>query len=92
MLYVDNDRNVMFISEAGTEQAFGFGGVVGQEPPADQPTWHRSCEGGACIEAAATGENVILRSSVAPEAILTFTRSEWQEFLAGAKLGQFDGV
>ncbi len=63
-----------------------------QEPPADQPTWHRSCEGGACIEAAAKGESVILRSSVAPEAILTFTRAEWQEFLAGAKRGHFDGV
>ena len=62
------------------------------EPPADQPIWQRSCESGACIEAAAKGESVILRSSVAPEAILAFTRAEWQEFLAGAKQGHFDGV
>lgn len=82
----------MFISEAGTERAFGFRGVVVQEPPADQPTWHRSCEGGACIEAAAAGENVILRSSVAPGATLICTRSEWEEFLTGAKRGRFDSV
>jgi len=32
----------------------------------------------------------MVRSSTAPEITLTLTRIEWQEFLAGAKQGQFD--
>lgn len=34
----------------------------------------------------------MVRSSVASEAILTLTRAEWQEFLAGAKQGLFDDL
>jgi Domain of unknown function (DUF397) len=34
----------------------------------------------------------MVRSSIAPEATLTLTRTEWQEFLAGAKQGLFDRV
>ncbi len=32
----------------------------------------------------------MVRSSTSPEITLTLTRTEWQEFLAGAKQGQFD--
>lgn len=32
----------------------------------------------------------MVRSSAAPEAAVTLTRAEWQEFLAGAKQGLFD--
>jgi hypothetical protein len=66
------------------------GGVVGQEPAADQPAWHRQCDSGACVEIAVQGEAVMVRSSAAPEATLTLTLPEWQEFLAGAKRGLFD--
>jgi hypothetical protein len=66
------------------------GGVVGQEPAADQTAWHRQCDSGACVEIAAQSEAVMLRSSAAPKATLTLTRAEWEEFLAGVKKGLFD--
>lgn len=67
------------------------GGTVGDEA-AGEPTWQagRPCEGGACVEIAAVGEAVIVRSSVNPGLTLTITRTEWREFLAGAKEGLFD--
>jgi hypothetical protein len=34
----------------------------------------------------------MVRSSAVPEATVTFTRAEWQEFLVGAKQGLFDGL
>ncbi len=34
----------------------------------------------------------MVRSSAVPEATITFTRTEWHEFLAGAKQGLFDGL
>jgi Domain of unknown function (DUF397) len=54
--------------------------------------WYRcSCDGGACVEVAATGDIVIVRSSADPDGTpVTLTRDEWQAFLAGAKEGVFD--
>jgi hypothetical protein len=63
---------------------------VGQEPVAGQPTWHRRCDSGACVEIAVEGEAVMVRSSTAPEAIIIFAPGEWQKFLAGTKQGLFD--
>ncbi len=59
---------------------------------AGEPTWHagRPCEAGNCVEIAAQGETIMVRSSVSPDLTLTLTRAEWQEFLAGAKEGLFD--
>jgi hypothetical protein len=65
---------------------------VGQEPAADQPIWHRKCDGGACVEIAVQGEVVMIRSSAVPESTLALTRAEWREFLAGAKQGLFDSL
>ena len=63
---------------------------MGQEPTADQPTWHRQCDSGACVEIAVQGEAVMVRSSMAPKATITLTRDEWREFLIEAKQGLFD--
>jgi hypothetical protein len=52
--------------------------------------WHRTCEGGACAEVAARGDVIMLRSSLSPDAIVTLTRDEWRDFLAGAKDGRLD--
>lgn len=38
------------------------------------------------------GELVMVRSSVAPEAILTLARAEWDAFLTGARDGRFDDL
>lgn len=80
----------MFISEAETMPACQIGDIVGQEPAADPLTWHRSCESGACVEIAVRGEVMMIRSSTARDAVITLTRAEWLEFLAGAKKGLFD--
>ena len=82
----------MFTSEAGTEPACQVGGVVGQKPAPDQLTWHRRCENGACVEIAVQGEAVMVRSSTAPEAMITLTRAEWREFLTEARQGLFDSL
>lgn len=68
----------------------GFGGVVGNGSATPQLTWRRSCESGACVEIAVQGEAVMMRSSQIPEAIVSFTRAEWQEFLVQAKQGLLD--
>jgi hypothetical protein len=55
--------------------------------------WHRgqSCDGGACVEIAAVGDTVLVRSSEDPHVVpLTLSRSEWQQLLADAKGGAFD--
>jgi hypothetical protein len=58
-----------------------------------QPTWHaRQCESGACVEMAVQDDSVMLRSSVAPEAILMLARAEWDAFLEGARDGLFDDL
>jgi predicted secreted Zn-dependent protease len=53
----------------------------------------RTCEGGACIKVAREGEFVIIGNTSKPEGpVSEFTIDEWRQFLAGAKLGDFDGI
>jgi len=54
--------------------------------------WHkgRPCDGGSCVEIAAAGEEVLLRSTESPEVLVTLSRGEWRDFLADAKEGRFD--
>ena len=67
------------------EEALGHGSAV-------ELTWHMGipCETGGCVEVAIGDEEVLLRSSVAPEVIVALSRAEWRTFLAGAKEGRFD--
>jgi len=70
-------------------------GAVVDGRPTDELTWHRGkpCDGGACVEAAALDEAVLLRSSLSPDgATLTLSRDEWHEFIVAAKAGHFDAV
>jgi hypothetical protein len=67
------------------------GVTVGKGSSREQPVWYaRQCESGACVEVAVQGESVMVRSSVAPGAILTLARAEWDAFLKGARDGLFD--
>lgn len=55
--------------------------------------WQRSsaCESGACVEVAITDNAVMVRNSANPDDMLaTKSHSEWQEFLAAVKDGNFD--
>lgn len=57
--------------------------------------WHvsRTCEGGQCIKVARQGEFVLIGNTSKPEGpVSEFTTDEWRQFLAGAKLGDFDGI
>lgn len=57
--------------------------------------WYQDkrCESGACVEVAAVGDSVMVRSSANQEGTpVTLSRDEWREFLAGVKAGTFDRV
>lgn len=58
----------------------------------DDLTWHRGrpCEDGACVEIAVEGGEVLVRSSLNRGRLISLSRDEWREFLAGAKEGWFD--
>ena len=50
--------------------------------------WRRSshCESNACVEIAVDGDHVLMRRSTDPDGpILSFTRSEWDAFIAAVK-------
>ncbi len=71
-----------------------IGGVVsgGTE---DKPSWRvaRHCESGACVQIGTSGESVLVSSSADPDSLyVAFSRQEWQEFVAGVKEGEFDGL
>lgn len=53
----------------------------------------RTCEGGACVMVARDGDSVVFGNTSQPEGpVFAYTRAEWKEFLAGAKLGDFDDI
>lgn len=62
--------------------------------PAAKLAWHRGrkCDGGACVEVAAQGQKVLVRNSGDPATMFQVSRDEWQEFVAGVKDGDFDGL
>jgi hypothetical protein len=53
----------------------------------------RTCDGGQCIKVARKGESVVIGNTNNPRGpVSEFTVEEWRHFLAGAKLGDFDGI
>lgn len=48
------------------------------------------CEQGSCVEVSYGKELVAVRNSEIPGEVIWFTREEWNAFLAGARLGEFD--
>ncbi len=57
--------------------------------------WHtsRACDGGACVGVARRGDVVIMGNTNNPAApVHEFSTEEWRDFLAGVKLGDFDGI
>jgi hypothetical protein len=53
----------------------------------------RTCDGGACVGVARRGEVVLIGNMNDPDGpISEFTADEWRQFLAGIKLGDFDGI
>ena len=53
----------------------------------------RTCDSGACVGIARRGDVVLIANTNAPDgAVSEFTVDEWRQFLAGAKLGDFDDI
>lgn len=53
----------------------------------------RTCESGACVGVARRGESVFICNTNSPEGpVSEFSTDEWHHFIAGVKLGDFDGV
>ena len=51
------------------------------------------CESGGCVGVARHEDFVVIGNSSDPEApVSRFTRQEWQAFIAGVKLGDFDDI
>jgi hypothetical protein len=59
-----------------------------------QAVWRRprGCANTECVEVAALAGEVAVRNSRSPDVVLTFTKTEWRDFLRGAKAGEFDDV
>jgi len=56
----------------------------------EQPTWHRSCASGTCVEVAKVAGRFLIRDSKHPDVPpLSFTEQEWQEFVCGIKKDAF---
>ena len=59
------------------------------------PTWRtaRTCDGGACIQVAASGPMILIADSKTPGGpALSYTVDEFREFIVGAKNGDFDDL
>jgi predicted secreted Zn-dependent protease len=53
----------------------------------------RTCDAGVCVGVARQGEFVLIRNTGDPDGpVSEFTLEEWREFIAGVKLGDFDGI
>lgn len=58
-------------------------------------TWRMplSCNGGACVKVAASGQAVLIADSKVPDGpVLSYTHAEWREFVTGVKKGDFDDL
>jgi len=63
--------------------------VTGGKP--DETAWQRSssCQGGACVEVTSQGDRIAIRDSRNPSLILTFSATNWRDFVVGVKDGEF---
>jgi hypothetical protein len=53
----------------------------------------RTCDSGACIMVARNGDFVVFGNTSRPDGpTYSYTKVEWKEFLAAAKLGDFDDI
>jgi len=52
----------------------------------------RTCDGGACVAVSRQGDSVVFGKGQPDGSVITYTRAEWKEFIAGVKLGDFDDI
>jgi hypothetical protein len=64
-------------------------------PSPDGLSWRRAqrCDAANCIEVAASGDSIVIRDSKSAQGpVLTYDRAEWETFVEGIKLGDFDSL
>jgi predicted secreted Zn-dependent protease len=69
--------------------------VLSRKLAADDLDWRvsRTCDNGQCVKVARAGEIIVIGNTNSPEGPFSeCTTEEWRHFLAGAKLGDFDGI
>ena len=69
--------------------------MLSRKLTADDLDWRvsRTCDNGACIKVACIGEVILIGNTGSPEGPFgEFTVEEWRNFVAGVKLGDFDGI
>jgi len=53
----------------------------------------RACDSGGCVGVARQGEVILIGNTTNPEGpVSRFTAQEWNSFVAGVKLGDFDDI
>lgn len=51
------------------------------------------CDAGACVQVAASDQMILMADSKAPEGpVLSYTRTEFREFILSAKNGDYDDL
>jgi len=59
----------------------------------DHLHWQKICNSGACVEVARHQDMIVMRNAQKPnDGVVFCTIEEWQAFISGAKLGEFDGL
>jgi hypothetical protein len=60
----------------------------------DTPPWRTAsmCNGGSCVRVAPWGGKVLLGDTKSPDGpVLSYTHSEWNEFISRIKRGEYRG-
>jgi predicted secreted Zn-dependent protease len=53
----------------------------------------RRCNGGACVQVAATSDGILIGSSLQPEGpVIACSPAEWAAFVEGIRQGDFDDL
>jgi hypothetical protein len=69
--------------------------VFKKTAPSANIAWQLSsrCDSGQCVGVARQGESVLIANTNNLEGSASeFTLDEWRQFIAGVKLGDFDGI
>jgi Domain of unknown function (DUF397) len=64
--------------------------------PLEGLAWHvaRKCDAGNCVRvASSSADTIVISDSKNPDGpVLTYTRAEWEAFVAGVRDGDFDDL
>ena len=83
------------LRQQGNNRALGLSKLAEEGLYMSDLDWRvsRTCDNGACVKVARDGEVVVIGNTSSPAGPYSeFTTDEWRHFLAGVKLGDFDGI